>query len=279
MINQPSRNQQGFIIPIIVAVVVIVLAAGGAWYYLSHKTGDANPLSALQKTTAGLYLNPNCDYKDADLCKFLNNWPKQQNYTMAITSTDKDGAKSTGTFQIDGQTKTHLIMSGNDQSYNTITIDNTTYTKDPSDNKWWKQTITTDNTSSQDNFKFEVPSATASAEERTTFTKEGKEACGNLTCFKYHSMTGNSMDSMEEVWFDDSQYLLRKIESMSTDGSKSTIEYSYDKVSISAPSPIKEATANQTIMPNGTTMDSGMTQEQLDQLKQMSQQMMDQMGQ
>lgn len=247
----------------IAIIIVVALAVAGGYFYIMNKTGDANPLSALQKTTASYSLNPNCDYKDPDLCKFLNNWTKQTNYTMTLSSS---GAKGSTVFQIDGN-NTHSKISADNQTYETITIGDTTYTKDTSDNKWWKQKSSTDD-STTDDFKFDVPSATASAEDKTTFTKDGKEACGKLTCFKYMSMTGSNQDSMEELWFDDSQYLLRKMESTSTNGT-TTVEYNYDKVSLTAPSPVKEATAKQTILPNGQTMDSGMTQEQMDAMQKM----------
>lgn len=279
MINQPSTPQKGFIIPVVAAIVLIlVLAAGGFYYYLSQKTGDANPFTALQKTTAGYALNPNCDYKDPDLCKFLNNWKTESNYTMTMTSTGGDSGNSTTTFQVDGQDKTHskiLAESPLDQSkqtYETITIGNTTYTKDSSDNKWWKQTNTSTQAETADNFKFTVPSATASAEERTTFEKVGKEACGKLTCFKYHTMTAGDT-GMGYLWFDDTQYLLRKMELDSMDGTKTVIEYNYNKVAITEPSPVKEAKPDQMIMPNGSTMDSGLTQEQMDAMHKMMEEM------
>jgi hypothetical protein len=195
---------------------------------------------------------------------------------MVMTGTGADSGMTSGTFRIDGDDKSYTKLSvknpdnGKTEAYETIIIGNTTYTKDASDGKWWKKVNkeTSVDESTADNFKFEIPSATASAEERTTFEKEGKEACGKLTCFKYHSMTGGSSE-MTYLWFDDTQYLLRKMEFISSEGEKSTITYQYDNVSVTAPSPTKDAKDDQIIMPNGSTMDmgAGMTQEQIDAMK------------
>lgn len=248
---------------IVAIVVVVILLVAGGYFYIMNKTGDANPITALKKTTASVTLNDKCDYNDPDLCKFINAQAKQTKYEVTMTGTE-NGEESTSTFTIDGA-KTHMVIKAGDQNYNTITIDKTTYTKDPSDNKWWKQTTTdTADTSTADEVKFEAPSATASAEEKTTFTKVGKEACGKLTCFKYTSVTGTDSGSTETLWFDDTQYLLRKMTTTSADGTI-TMVYAYDNISVTAPSPTKDVADGQMVMPNGQVMSSGgMTQEQID---------------
>ena len=253
MINQPSRNQFGFtIVEVVVTVVVIAILASAGYLYLAKRTGDANPLGAIQKTSTGLSLNPNCEYKDPDLCKFLNNFKDQKSYSISADSTDKDNVVSNVTMDIDGENY-HLQMSQKGKvSYNVIVIGNTTYTLDTSDSKWWKQDApesASNSASLKSDFSFKMPtnSPNAKPEDRTTFEKQGKEACGNVTCFKYRANEGGQVST---IWFDDSQYQLRKIEMTDADGNKSTIEYRYDNAKVTAPSPVKTAAPDQVIMPS-----------------------------
>lgn len=136
-----------------------------------------------------------------------------------------------------------------------IEIGNTIYVKDYSDGKWWKQTITPEE-------EKKIPEEEKPAEPldfKAEYSKPdlkfkflGKEACGpsagGLTCFKYEQLTGGpeEMAFKRIFWFDDKKYLLRKEES--TVGEfKVAIEYSYDNINITAPSPTKDVPEGKSI--------------------------------
>ncbi len=231
---------------IIILAIAVLLVGGGVLYFMSQK--GINPAASL----IGKTLNPNCEYKDPDLCKFFNNWKEMSNYSMKSIM-KANGTTSESTYEISGTDKTHMVSSENGkESYNTITIGDTTYTKDYLDNKWFKQTFKAD------------PNATPTPKEDTKITFDdkkmieekieykalGKEACGSLTCFKYQEISANDNGTTSYIWFDDKEYVLRR--NMMTDktGTESDSTFSYDSVNIATPSPVKEGEPGVGTIPN-----------------------------
>lgn len=243
---------------IAIVAIVIILGLAGTYSYLLKTTGDANPFSAIKKATTGLTLNPNCDYHDDNLCKFINSYHALDQATITMTGNDPENGPSTTVVQFNGQHQQVTYTVNGRPMYDIITIDQTTYTKDFSDNKWWKQLQDSDSQTSQADIKFDIPSATASSspDARVTFQSLGKEGCGQLTCFKYQSITGTDPDSAETFWFDDVQYRLRQTQTNNPDGTKSTAIYTYNPVTIQIPADTKEPADGQTILPNGQNIAS-----------------------
>ncbi len=232
------KRQRGFATIIVVVVAALAVAAIG--YVLLARTGAVPSVPGL----AGVTLNDKCKYNDKDLCKFLNNFKGSSNYTVVGATTAKDGQKSSYTFKLSGDDKFQNTLSTNGkESYSTIVIGDTTYTKDYSDNKWVKTTATKDDKAVKDDVTFNdnVDETPAKPEDEVKYTKIGTETCGKLTCFKYQVITSGA-DDTEYLWFDNKDYLLRKTE-ISFDGSVTTSDYNYDKVSITAPSPTKDPVA------------------------------------
>lgn len=243
---------------IIVGIVVLLVAVGGGYTLLS-KAGVSLP-------SASLPLNPNCKFNDPDLCKFINNFKVLGSYSVKSTSTPKSGPKVDSLFEISGEDKSHIVLSENSkETYNVINIGNTTYTKDFADNKWWKQVAKAEKTDASIDIRDEFKK-TETAEDKTTYKKVGKEVCGTRNCFKYEVIDPTNSNSTEFIWFDDRDYLLRKTRSEAKGGEVTEAEYTYDKVNITAPSPTKDAPANQMIVPNGTSI-PGISQEDLNKLQ------------
>lgn len=203
---------------------------------------------------SSLTLNPNCKYNDSDLCKFVNNFKEIKDYSSQSVTTSKS-AKIENLFEISGDTKSHMVTSENGkETYNVITIGDTTYTKDNSDNKWWKQVLakqkdTTAKAEEQQNIKDQITQS--EQEDKTTYKLIGKEACGGMTCFKYQVLDPQNQTSKEFIYFDDKEYLLRKTRSEAEDGSITESQIGY-KVNISTPSPTKDAKPDQIILPSGS---------------------------
>lgn len=254
-----KRNQQGVAPIVIIAVVAVVVLIGGGYFFLS-KSGKVPSASSLTENIPGaqsLTLNPNCKYNDPDLCKFINNWREVKNFSAKTVMTGKDG-KMESLYEMSGDDRTHMAMTlGGQPSMETIYIGETTYTKDFSDNKWWKQThkkVELEETVGDD-FKFDD----TEAEDKTEYKKEGKEACGNLQCFKYQMVDPSSTDGKQWIWFDDREYRMRKMRIEDNEGNITESEFSYTSVNISEPSPVKEAKEGEAILPTGGAF--GMTEE------------------
>jgi outer membrane lipoprotein-sorting protein len=154
------------------------------------------------------------------------------------------GMATESLYEISGDDKYHMAskLNGKENS-NVISIGDTTYTLDYSDNKWWKQVVkpvedTEGETEDEvDDMAFNSDDA---LEDTTTYTFIAKEACGDLMCFKYEMVSPEMQDAKQFIWFDDRDYLMRKMRmEMGKQGNSESI-YSYDNVSIVAPSPVKE---------------------------------------
>jgi uncharacterized protein (UPF0333 family) len=244
------NNQAGFAMMAVVAVVgVILLGAVGyvAWNNFGKQkaaevTADVASKVALQAASA------ECLKKyDQDICKFMTNWALVKQYRMTST----DGANKT-IMELDGD-KTHMTMTGQ-MAFETITIDKTTYTKAGA--TWYKQTAkaTPEQDTSKDyKVEFKEPSKDEpqAVEDKTEYKKIGKEACGNLQCFKYEIVNPADTTTKQFVWFDDKEYKIRKYLTQTPEGN-SEQTYEYSNVSVKAPSPVKELAADEYLMPGAT---------------------------
>jgi outer membrane lipoprotein-sorting protein len=133
-----------------------------------------------------------------------------------------------------------------------ITIDKTVYTK--AGDTWYKQTAESTDKNTTDDFKidFEDPEDESTPEEdKTTYKSLGKEACGNLNCFKYEVIDPEQADQKNFIWFDDKDYQLRRSRTETPDGA-SEMTFEYDNVNIGEPSPVQELGPNQYIIPGQT---------------------------
>lgn len=234
----------------IIVIAVVVLAVGGGIFFLSKNgSGSGSPLTALQGAT----LNPNCELKDPELCKFINNWKVMKNYSMSSVTTDSSGAKSESLYEIAGDDSLRMLAKEKGKDImEMITIGKTTYTKDYTDNKWWKHTYEETNEETNNELTKEITETTSfddtkAVEDKTEYKAMGKEACGNLNCFKYQIVTPGD-NSTQLIWFDDREYLLRKQSSIDEEGNVFEGTFTYNNVSISAPSPVKEGTPEQMYM-------------------------------
>ncbi len=239
-----AKDNRGIAHLELIVLVVVVALIGGAGYLVYSKNkdngGTNSSLSDAVKEAA-----KNCDLDDKDLCKFFASWTDTEKMRMISTST-ADGETTTMTFEKDGD-KTYLKSEGG-MSYEVITIGDTTYTKAPN-GTWWKQTHKANDQDSpvgDIDIDFEEPSSSDEA-EATRYEKLGKEACGNLSCFKYQVITPGS-DGTEYLWFDDKDYLVRKTRT-EYEGTVSEVTFEYDNISISEPSPVRELGENQYLMP------------------------------
>ncbi len=250
--------------PLIIIAIVAVVAVGG--YFAFQKSGKAPSLSLPSMVS----LDPKCKYNDPDLCKYINRTLRgdylANMYSKGVTK-DKSG-KATAEFvmEIDGAGKSHMSMKANgvDMMEN-ITIEKTVYAKDFKDGKWWKQTVKEVEEARDD----EVPVWTEDElkkqyeEGKTTYKKIGKEACGNLTCFKYQQVGEDLPDSQGTtyIFFDDKEYILRKMLVTHATGETTELTYEFGKVSVNAPSPTKDLPEGQNIymmgLPGAGMMEGG----------------------
>lgn len=253
---------------IIIVVIAVLAALGLGFFFLKDAILSAKGLN-------GQVLNPNCRLNDKDLCKFMSNFKGLENMSAKTESTI-NGKKNETLTEVQGSDKIHMITTvEGKEEYNIIVIGNTTYTKDYTDNKWWKSTQEeTPDTQSKEDWNDAFEESVNNAEDKTTYKKIGKEACGKLTCFKYQVIDPAMTDSTEYIWFDTKKYSLRKTRSEGKDGVVTETTYTYENINITEPSPTKEMTnpagAYEDLLKNSENTGaalSGLTDEQIKQIE------------
>ena len=235
-----SSGGGGKVIAIVIVLLIVIL--GGGYVAYAKLIKKASSLAEILSPASTLKLNPNCKYNDPDLCKFMNGWKDVKDMTMTSESTAKDGKKDKLTLKTTGSNKSQMVSEeSGKENYNAITIDNTTYTKDYTDNKWFKYTSTPEkDLAKTEESKISFDTKADSTVDKTTYKKIGTEACGSLTCFKYQEIDPSITDTTQYIYFDNKEYMLRKTRSEGKDGSADESLFDYSSVSISAPSPTKE---------------------------------------
>jgi hypothetical protein len=220
--------------PIIIVVVLAVLAVGG---YLLYKSG-ALP------TGGGLGVSQRVTEKDFEFVSdplLRKNFVAQANANevRSVTQSSGKGTKDTTEYQVKGDNFSYRMKEedGEKEISHTIIIGDTTYIKDYSDNSWWKQTAKPEETEEVADTPEDLKESLM-MEDPSLYKNLGTEACGNLTCHKYEQ-TFKEFPGKRTFWFDTKKFLLRKEESAYGEFT-STVEYSYDGINISAPSPTKD---------------------------------------
>lgn len=234
----------GMIIGVVIFIAVVGLIAWRVWDAQKNRSSSSD--AAIQQALA----NVNCEGQDKDICKFYASWKASSSYKVSSINT-YGGQTTSSTFEsADSGKRYHMVTAVNGKPYETINIDNALYTK-AADGTWWKQTITvgkeSDYKSDDYSYDFTDPETTE-PEQKTTYKLLGKESCGKLTCFKYQVVNTGSTETTEYIWFDDRDYQLRRMRTESKDGN-SDQTFSYDKVTINVPSPVKELGPNQMLNP------------------------------
>lgn len=272
VIKESMFNHQGKtkLLPIIIVAAVVLLGAGG-FYFFSQKTGVSIP--GLKPA-----FNPNCVYNDPELCKYINNYVNMpKNFTITSTG-NLGGTSSEFVYIINGENFQMIGKQGGKEISNMISIGDTTYTLDYTDNQWWKYTPAAEEGTSQlDDIKSEFEFDAEKLQDTTKYTFVGEETCGDLNCFKYEiTMTEEPGSTKTFIFFDDRDYLTRKMRIEDADGTASESVYTYETTSVSEPSPVKEGTPYGGAAPPGAGAGaaSGYSDEQIQQMIQQYQQEM-----
>lgn len=246
-----NKNQVGLGIPLIIALVVVILGVAGGAYYMITKNGDSTSSTVNKEAEA------ECNKKtdDKDLCKFASNFTLGGDYTAVIKGTSEgktsqitvkyDGENYESTTEVDGVTTATMIYH-----------DKATYIN--TEGKWIKYPASEETADTTGDLAQETePDLELDDTDFPKYTKAGKEACGDLSCFRYDFADPEVPNSSYSMWFDDKEYKLRKIVSTGDEGSVE-ITYTYGDVTVTPPADYEELPS----FGDGT----GLTDEQIQQL-------------
>jgi hypothetical protein len=214
----------------------------------------------------------NCKY-EKDVCQYYAAMIGAYSNPMVMkaTTTMKNGEVTVATTKMDGKGNMDMVSTSKGKEESAmIFLDKVTYIKDYKDNTWMKMAASEDEKSPSlfdpqaavETFKEEAESI----KDTMTIKKLGEEACGSLTCLKYQ-MDESTLGTSTIVWFDTKEHKSRKMETK-TSGVTNLVEFSYEQVTITAPSPVKDAPDYSKMM-----NDSGAKMPSADELKKMMEQM------
>lgn len=248
------KNEQGVTHLILVLVIVVVVAVVGfaGWQVASKnkKTNNSSSASTSSNTKALASTAQNaCEtkYHDKDLCKFVAAEAAQPfdkaSTVVTMTSSDSNGTSNI-VLSSDGKGNNSLTMSGGSSgSLNSITLDGHTYIQMQAGGAWIDEGASGSSASSSDSSAAasdnSLKSFTADL-SGFTYTKADKEACGELTCFKYQIVDAANPGTTQTCWFDTKNYLLREYKTHDSNGDLD-MKVAYQKVTITKPSPIQSA--------------------------------------
>jgi len=254
-------NSKGTISPLLIIAVLAIVGIGG--YFLLQQKG-----SLPSPGISGPALTPRATEKDFEsitedptLRKHFAAQANKTDYRYKGTSPGS-GLTTVNEVQIKGDSfNTREIESdGNKERKHIIIIGDTTYLKDYTDNKWWKQTIKLEEDMPEED-QMEEPKDFKEEYSKPDLKYKalGKDNCGShakgLTCFKYEQIFPESPESKRFFWFDDKDYLLRK-DQAGFGEFIATLEYSYDGINIQAPSPTKDVPEGRSIYEYSTGSDA-----------------------
>lgn len=259
--SQPQKSQAGFAHMAIIIVIVLVASVGGAGYYVFTKNKDkkSDSTSSIVASADTKAVSDACNkaLNDKDFCKFASNFKALTNYKAVITGTGAD-SNSSIVLEVENNDNSRMVISQNGKETSSfVTIGKDSYYKDLSDGKWVKSTDTSTTTKSESNIhdSIKVEDFSAAETAKTEYKKIGKEPCGKLTCFKYQIIEKDTPNVEQFVWFDTKDYLMRRF-TTKDNGETSDMSFTYEKVKITAPSPVKTTT--------DTSVNGMPSQEQID---------------
>lgn len=268
------RQNKGFV-PIIIAVVVLVAIGIGGYIMVAKNKEPGKGLLSNIQLPGGVGLNANCKLNDPELCRYMDKSIKvadsfKTGFVGVSVTTDKSGKKMESTWEMAGDNSRFISSENGKEQSAMIVMGDTTYTKDLSDGKWTKFTFKSDKNDKKsffnaDEIKNQFKDTIKETEDKTVYKALGKEACGSLQCFKYQIIDPQFTDTKEYVYFDDREYVMRKMRTESPESTSETI-LEFKTVTITAPSSIKESPAIGMPVPGTSTEDTEVLQKEMQKL-------------
>gem|GEM_PF-2382431 len=213
---------------VLAALLVLVGAGCGAKQAGTPESPSAaNPLAGIA-----------CPYDDKDLCRFMMNWKEAPSYASTMTTQAPGEALMTTEMKsADGGKRTSMLSrQGGKEVAHMIQIDGTTFMRDYESGVWWKfppqEAVAPEAGVPEIDIAYDEDGDIV--EDTTVYEKQGKEACGDRTCLKY-KVTDPSYPEVSYWWFDDRDYMMRKMRTESPDGGWFEMTVTPGSVTVEAP--------------------------------------------
>lgn len=182
------------------------------------------------------------EVNDKKFCKFAAHVKKIGDYKLTLNAT---ASNSTTSYEVSGSKEgnTQMTVSTDGKKVATIVVfDNVTYVEDPADSAWIKYASSAANKPEVFDLKKEIGKDDFKGDkgQKLVYKSLGTETCDtNLTCYKYQITDTQNTSTQTYLWFDNLQFLLRKL-TANDNTSSSEMTMSYQGVSIVQPAPVKQ---------------------------------------
>jgi outer membrane lipoprotein-sorting protein len=246
-----KKDQRGIAHLMLAVIIVVVVGVIGlvGWRVMSAQsdksTGSkSSSVSNIVTDSAALAA---ClkEVNDKNLCKFASSYKLDGvSYHAKFTTTGSDGT-STSEMDVDGKNNTSMTSSQDGkEAVASISLNNTTYIKDETSGTWLKYPPADNSAPKTDNPTSDVKVDTNDITEKNTVTYKslGKEACDNLTCYKYQVIDSTHPNDQQFIWFDTKDYRMQHWYNKDDQGTTDMV-ITYKSVNIKAPSPVKDFSA------------------------------------
>lgn len=237
MITRLKKNMKGLAQAQLAVLVVIVIAVVGvvAWKVL----GNGSSVSVNKE------IQSKCQtvVKDDIFCKFAGAFGNVGDYKTTVSST-VEGSVTTLELANDSKDNSSMVVKQNGQEQaSVIVFSGVTYSKDYTDNKWFKYGSGDTGRPESLDLKKEFLKSDYKGDngQALQYKKIGTEKCDKLTCYKYQVVDPAKTTETSYLFFDTKSYLLRR--ATVTDSSNKTnadMTVTYETVTITAPSPTKD---------------------------------------
>ncbi len=229
-------------LPLILIIITLIAVTAAGAYFFSQK-GKPKLTETKEQNAAVKEMLANCKY-DKDFCSYMAAQAKAMETGVIIsTSTNiKNYGLSTSEMKLDkaGNMEINSYKDGKVES-SMVVFDKVTYLKNL-DGSWYAMNtdLQQETSASSNEAISEIKNTYNDQNQNMQIKKVATEPCGSLTCDKYEVIDVQiDQKSTMYTWVDTKEHLARKIETAFNDV-VSTMEYKYEPVNVSKPSPIKE---------------------------------------
>lgn len=222
---------------IMALITILVICIVGALFTTGRRVNQTLQLSSMETFDACYEL-----VNDEPLCKFAakDEATADDSYVLSITTTSEN-SEEINIIKAENPKKTSSTTHQNgDLIDETIILGNEIYIKDYSDNVWAHYTEEAEE-DTEETISYDFTSETS--EDVQSFKDDHKfeamEQCDDKMCYKYKITHDADTNSYSYLWFDDQEFLTRRILTVDTDTS-TNMAFEYKAVTIDVPTPTKE---------------------------------------
>jgi len=259
------------IVPVLVGAVILILIGAGIYFLRTPRQASLSPAMQIAKQQ----VLKDCKY-DADFCKYAANGMAAMTGGVTMTSESTyNGKTSKMIMRTDGKNNTtSTTYTDNKEEGSFISLNGTTYMKGPNETVWTEfPPAKTDSTGQTqkgfdfESFKKEITESVKDTANTLEVKRVGTKPCGFLTCILFE-MKEKTLNSTTVVWVDTKEYLARKMEMNTKEGS-STMTFEYGAVTITKPAPVKQMPSfEETMKEKGVNVDMEEIQKMMQQAPQ-----------